>query len=143
MANRDGTNGEVLAAQADMFRVAERDHGLTLKAIASETGIKLTTLQAWCASNIFARARIGLPDFVTLCTVLPDDCTSLVLEPAGKHVGSNESGEGDLDALTREATGFAAEKLEREADGKICHLDKAKLKERARRVASVARRVAG
>ena len=142
MTDRDGTNREVLAAQAEMFRIAERDHGLTLKAIATETGIKLTTLQTWCVGNIFARARIGLPDFVTLCRVLPDDCTSLVLEPAGKHVGSNESGEGDLTALTVESAGFAADKLTREADGKLCHIDQAKLKERARRLASVARRAA-
>jgi hypothetical protein len=140
MADREGTNSEVLAAQAEMFRLAERDHKLTLKAISTETGIELTTLKSWCRSNIFARARIGLPDFVVLCKVIPDDCTSLVLEPAGKHVATSDCEDGDFNELTTEAVGFAADKLAREADGVICHIDEAKLKERARRLQSVAQR---
>lgn len=142
MRDRNGTNSETLAAQADMFRLAERDYGLTLRAIATETGIPLTTLQSWTRSNIFARARISLPDFVTLCTVIPDELTSLCLAPSGKHVGSDEPTDGDLDALGREAAGFVHDKLDAEEDGIITPIEKGRLKDRARRVAARARAVA-
>jgi hypothetical protein len=140
--DRDGTYREVLAAQAEMFRLAERDYGLTLRAIASETGISVTTLKGFTNSNPFARSRIGLPDFVILCRVLPDELTSLCFEPAAKHVGTNEAGEGDFDSLTVESAGFAADKLAREADGVLCHIDRAALKDRARRISAKARAVA-
>ena len=142
MSDRDGTNREILAAQQEMFRLADAEYGLTLRAIASETGIPLTTLKTWTNSNIFARAKISLPDFVTLCRVLPDDLTSLCLEPANKHVGTNETSDGDFDALGREAAGFVADKLDAEADGVVTHIEKKRLKDRARRVASRARAVA-
>lgn len=142
MRDRDGTNQEVLAAQAAMFRAAERDHGLTLKAIASETGIPLSTLQSWVRDNIFARAKISLPDFVTLCAILPDDCTSLILEPVGKHVGSMDDGDGCIDELAAESAGLTHEILDAKRDGKVTHIERARIANRGRRVAAVSRKVA-
>ena len=121
----DGTDRETLARQAEMFRLAERDHGLNLAAIALETHIDKRTLQTYNNSNIFARAKMPLWVFVELCKVIPDDCTSIMLEPASKHVGSNVSDDGDL-----------------EADGKVTPIEKRKLKDRARRVAARAQAVA-
>jgi hypothetical protein len=83
-----------------------------------------------------------LPVFVKLCRVIPDDCTSVILADAGKHIGSNEGTDGDFDALGREASHFVAEKLDAEADGVVTHIEKRKLKDRAQRVAAVARKVA-
>jgi hypothetical protein len=125
-----------------MFRLAERDYGLTLRAISSETGIALTTLKGYANGNPFARAKMDVINFVRLCRVLPDDLTSMCLEPANKHVGIDEEGEGDFDVLGREAAGFVAEKLDADADGVITHIEKKRLKDRARRIAARARAVA-
>jgi hypothetical protein len=135
MTGTQGTEQETLAAQAEMFRVAERDYGLTIAALAKETGIPESTLKSYNSSNIFARAKMPLWVFVQLCTVIPDDVLSVALEPAGKCVLPLLPDDNDLDKLAAEAAGLVADKLAREADGNICHIDRAALAERARRLA--------
>lgn len=142
MADGRGTEQETLAAQSEMFRLAERDHGLTITALATETGINKSTLATYNHSNIFQRAKMPLPVFVALCRVIPDDCTSIVLAGIGKHVGTNEGGDGCLDALGREAAGYVAEKLDAEADGVVTPIERRRLRDRARRVAARAQAVA-
>jgi hypothetical protein len=142
MADGYGTDQETLAKQSEMFRLALTRHGLSLTVLASETGVSLNSLKSYSCSNIFARAKMPLPVFVKLCRVIPDDCTSVILADAGKHIGSNEGTDGDFDALGREASHFVAEKLDAEADGVVTHIEKRKLKDRAQRVAAVARKVA-
>lgn len=142
MPDNSRTDQETLAKQRELFRLADHRHGLSLEVLASETGVSLTTLKSYNNSNIFARAKMPLAVFVKLCRVIPDDCTSIVLADAGKHVGSNEGGDGDLDALGREASHFVSEKLDAEADGVVTHIEKSKLKDRAQRVAAVARKAA-
>ena len=73
--------------------------------------------------------------FIRLCKVIPDDVTSIMVEPAGKCILSLLPQDDDLDRLTAEAVEFAADKLRREADGVVCHIDRAALAERARRLA--------
>lgn len=142
MPDMRGTDGETLAAQAEMFRLADHEHGLTLATLARETGVSLDTLKSYNRSNIFARAKMPLPVFVKLLRVIPDDCTSIITGIAGKLVTSVEPEDGDLDALGREAAGFVSEKLDAEADGKVDHIEKARLKRRAQRIAAVGQRVA-
>ena len=142
LPDNSGTDRETLAAQAEMFRLAERDHGLTLAVLAMETGIPKRTLATYCNSNPFARAKLPLPVFVALCGVIPDACTSVVFASAGKFIGTAEPSDGDVDALGREAAGYVAEKLEAEADGIVTHIERRKLADRARRIAPIARRVA-
>lgn len=125
-----------------MLRLADQRWGLSLAVLASETGVELTTLKTYCRSNIFARAKMPLTTFVKLLRVIPDDCTSVVVAVAAKYIGSNEGSDGDLDALGREAAGFVAEKLDAEADGVVSHIERRRLKDRAQRVAAVARRAA-
>lgn len=125
-----------------MFRLAERDHGLTLTVLAMETGIDRKVLATYNNSNIFARAKMPLWVFVTLCRVIPDEVTSIMLDTAGKHVGSNEPDDADLDALTAEASGLVTDVLEAKRDGKVTHIERRRIKDRARRVASKAQAVA-
>lgn len=137
MAYRHGTDCDVIAAQEAMLRLAERDYQLTSKRIEAETGIPAVTLRSYKRDTM-----MPLSAFVKLCRVIPDDLTSLVMEHAGKHVGTNEPGDGDIDALGREAAGFVAEKLDAEADGVVTPMERGKLKDRARRMASAALAVA-
>ena len=137
MSNRDAETQHVLGLQADMFRLAKRDYALSYKRLSLLSGIPDTTIESWAKG-----VSMPVSGLVKLLPHVPDELTSLLLEPAGKHVGTNETDDGDLDALGREAAGFVAEKLDREADGTVCHIDKAALKSRARRVAGVARAAA-
>ena len=135
MSDTRGTEQETKANQAELFRLAERDYGLTIAALATETSIPEKTLASYNHSNIFARAKMPLWVFIRLCKVIPDDVTSIMVEPAGKCILSLLPQDDDLDRLTAEAVEFAADKLRREADGVVCHIDRAALAERARRLA--------
>ncbi|MFZ5666933.1 MAG: helix-turn-helix domain-containing protein [Pseudomonadota bacterium] len=139
MADRDGTKHDVLAQQEAMLRLAERDYGLTAKRIAAETGIPLSTVQSWKRS--LTPAQMALGDFVAVCRVIPDHLASLCLEPAGKQIVDDGSGDGLLQELLVETSGYAADHIERMADGTICHKDKAALAERARRIGNLAVKV--
>lgn len=139
MIDRDGTKHDVLAQQEAMLRLAERDHGITAKRLAAETGIPLSTVQSW--KRELAPAQMALGDFVAVCRIIPDHLTSLCLEPAGKQVVDDGEGDALLDALLVEAAGYTAEHVARAADGKVCHKDRAALGEKARVLASVATKV--
>jgi hypothetical protein len=67
---------------------------------------------------------------------------SLMTEPAGKFIGTLEDGGGSLDALGREAAGYTAEYLDAKSDGVVTPMERGKLRDKARRVASIARAVA-
>lgn len=123
-----------------MLRIAERDHGITAKRLAAETGIPLSTVQSW--KRDLAPAQMALGDFVAVCRVIPDHLTSLCLEPAGKQVVSDGEGDGLLNELLVATSGYAADHIERMSDGAICHRDKAALAERARVISSLATKVA-
>lgn len=140
LRSRDGTKQDVASAQERMLRLAERDYGITAKVIAAETQIPLPTVSSWRRAN--APVAMSLADFVLVCRVIPDELTSLIMEPSSKHVGTDETGDGDLDQLSREAAHYNAEKLDAEADGVVTHIERASLKHRAKRIASVARRAA-
>jgi len=137
MADRHSETQHVLGLQADMFRLAKRDHALTYKRLSLLSGIPDTTIETWAKGT-----AMPVHALVRLAPHIPDELTSLLMEPAGKHIGTDEQDDGNLDALGREAAGFVAEKLEREADGKVCHIDQAALKSRARRIAAKARAAA-
>lgn len=134
MPDTRGTEQETKANQGELFRLAERDYGLTIAALATETGISESALKSYAQSNIFARAKMPLWVFAELCKVIPDDVTSIMLRPADKCVLTLLPQDDDLDKLTAEAVEFAADKLRREADGTVCHIDRAALAERARRL---------
>lgn len=115
--------------QADIFRLAKRDHGMTTRRLALLSQIPERTLMSYCtgtAMPIYALVRL-LPH-------LPDELTSMLVEPAGKRLTSDESDPGSLDELGCEAAGFVHHYVEARADGKVTPIEKARLVERARRV---------
>jgi hypothetical protein len=75
---------------------------------------------------------------------LPDDLTSLVLSPFGKHVGTDEDDVCDPDALAHEAIGLAGEVMQARdpaspGGSTIVPMERERIRGRARRLAPKAR----
>lgn len=88
-----------IEAQREMFRLAEKECGLSLSVIAARSPLKLPTLKGWRNGAAMPAWAVGaLGD-----AGVPDHLLSLVLAPFGKHVGSDEDGEGDLDTAALDA----------------------------------------
>lgn len=131
-----------VTAQERMFRLAERDLGLSIKALHLESGIPVNTLAGWKhgttmpAWALGALGKAGVPDYLL----------SLILHPFERHVGTDERGDGALDTLAREAAGYASEYLDATSENSpggrnVVPMEKARLSERALRIESAARAV--
>lgn len=133
MAAADNIVRDTLAAQARFFRIAERDYGLTRKALHIDTGIPMATLASYAGDTMMPLAalnKLSRQDY-------PDELLSILTEPGTREIVTPADG-GDFDALAREAAGFTAEKLEADADGKREPAEIHKLRHRARRLGSLA-----
>lgn len=130
-----------VALQKEMFRLAEHEHGLSLAVLARTRKIALSTLKGWNTIAAMPAWALGALD-------LPDDLASLVLQPYGKHVGTDEhDGEPDFDALGLEALGLGSEVAAARSPASpggiaIVHSEVALIRQRARRVCPKARAVA-
>ena len=69
------------ATQERIFRLAQRDHGLTLKAISMDSGIGYTTIQSYARGE----AVMSITSLFSLVGVIPDDLLSLLL-PEGRRI---------------------------------------------------------
>jgi hypothetical protein len=128
---------DVTDIQRDVFRIGMDQHSLSPARLSALSGIPIDTIRSWARGT-----AMPFHGFVRLAPHFPDYLLSLMTEPSGKAVVTLEDGDGNLDELGREAAGYVADKLERESDGVVCHMDKAVLKGRARRIAAAARRAA-
>jgi hypothetical protein len=125
-------------AQREMFRLAEKEAGLSASAIAAKTPIPLSTLKGWrngAAMPAWAIGQLGAAG-------VPDHLLSLLLEPFGRAVVTCDGGNGDLDQLGREGAHYLAEHADAKADGVVTPIERARLGDRARRLAGAARQVA-
>jgi hypothetical protein len=124
-----------LDTQRDLFRLAERDHGLSRKVVSSKSGIEYDALGTyWRGEHV-----MPIPAVLKLCDVVPDYLLSRLFDPVGRHLSANETHDGDLDDVGREAAGFTADYVNAvTSDGKITSIEKNKLRNRAERLASVA-----
>lgn len=130
-----------VSLQAEMFRLAEQEHGLSVPMLARTRGIPKTTLEGW------ASGTVQMPAWAIGALNLPDDLASLILHPFRKHIGTDEEGEDDLDALADDAIGYAHEHLTARSPSspggvRIVHSEEALLRARARRMCPKARRIA-
>lgn len=126
--------------QREMFRLAEHEHGLSIAVLAKTRDIPASTLKGWRDGTVMPTWAIGE-------LRLPDDVTSLILTPYAKHVGTDETDDGDLDALAKEAAGYNVEYLDARSPSSergpdLSPRERASLKGRSRRLASVARAAA-
>lgn len=140
MANLSTNARNSVALQQEMFRLAEQEHGLSVSVLHRTRGIPKSTLEGWASGTQMPAWAIGE-------LRLPDDLTSLVLTPYGKHVGTDEEGEGEIDALNCDATEYshvvAEARLPTSPGGpRIVHSEVAKIKSVARRMTPKARAVA-
>jgi hypothetical protein len=92
MAHSDRITALTIAAQRRVFRLAARDHGMTLKAISLDSGIPYNTLRAY-AGNSGEPSVMSLPSFIKLCGVIPDVLLSQLLELADRHLEQDEEDE--------------------------------------------------
>jgi len=142
MSRRSNFAQDIISRQERMLRLAERDYGLTPAVIKAETDIPKETLATW-------RKETAMPAWalVALSRIIPDELTSLLFEPIGKHVGTDQNSDGDLDELAEEAAEFVTEytkaRSPRSPGGSnIVPMEREHLKDRSRRIAVKARKAA-
>lgn len=97
----------ILDAQSRIFRLAEHDHGLTLKAISIDSGIKYETLRSYKGDK-GAQAMMPVSALCKLVGVVPDELLSHLLDPVGRHIVQDDDDSG-LDTLGDDADAVAAE----------------------------------
>jgi hypothetical protein len=118
-----------------MFRLAERDHGLSLRALHLETQIPISTLRDW-------KAGAAMPAWALFRLPIPIELKSLIGEPYGQHIGYDETPDGDLAQLECDASGVVHEIAKAKRDGVITPRERASIADAVRRMVPVARAVA-
>src|SRR5690242_10246419 len=98
MAHSDRIVALTLAAQERMFRLAARDHGLSLQQISRDSNIPYNTIRSWAGHN-GEQSVMPISAVNKLCDVIPDDLLSHLTEPGNRHIAHNSGNDGDLDAL--------------------------------------------
>lgn len=94
-----------VSAQAELFRRADIEEGLSLRAIAARSPIPFSTLKGWKDGTAMpAWALFALGD-----AGVPDHLLSLVGASFGRCVVTEEEGDGDLDTAAIEAADFVGE----------------------------------
>ena len=91
--------------QEIVFRLAGRDHGLTLKAISLDSGIGYTTIQSYAKGH----AVMSIASLFRLVGVVPNELLSLLL-PDGRQIVTLPE-ECNHDEISEWAEAFTARKL--------------------------------
>ncbi len=87
-------SGLVLEAQKRVFRLAERDHGLTYKAISLDSGLAYNTVRNYAHGE----AMMSVISLLKLVGVIPDYLLSHLLAPVERQVVTSQT-EMDHDEL--------------------------------------------
>jgi hypothetical protein len=105
MGHEDKIVSRQKAEQERVFRLAQRDYGLTLKAISLDSGLGYTTVQSYAKGE----AVMSIAGLFKLVGVVPDELLSLLL-PDGRSIVSVPDNI-DHDALCQWAEGYVARKM--------------------------------
>lgn len=107
MAHSDRIVALTLEAQERVFRLAARDHGLSLQRISLESNIPYNTVRSYAGHN-GEQAQMPISALNKLCGVIPDDLLSHLTGPADRHIVHDDD-DHDLDVLGDGADELAAE----------------------------------
>lgn len=99
----------------------------TRAALFAASRIPESTLKSWAAG-----AAMPLHSVMTLRRFLPAAAINMLTEPGDCRMIAIEASATNWDALTADAAGFVAEVCTARSDGKIDHVEEAKLRQRAR-----------
>ncbi len=100
---------------------------ITRAALAAASRIPESTLKSWAAG-----AAMPLHGALTLRPHLPAAAMNMLTEPGQVRFASVDGQESNWDAIAATAAGLVAEVCEARKDGKIDHIESAKLRERTR-----------
>lgn len=110
MSANDSILAQTLKTQRRIGRLAKYEHGLTLEAIASESGIPYATVRSYFSQAKNVRlAELPITNFVRMIGVIPDDLLDQLLNPADRHLERNEDEDDELDDLADRADEVARE----------------------------------
>lgn len=105
MGNLSPPARDSVAAQAEMFRRAKQEFGLSIPVLAKLTPIPKTTMEGWEKETAMPAWAIGALGEAGV----PDHLLSLITAPWQRCVVTEEDGEdGDLDTAALAANDFAA-----------------------------------
>jgi hypothetical protein len=99
---------DILSAQSRIFRLAERDCGLCLKAISLDSNIPYETLRSY-AGHKGAQAMMPVSALCKLVGIIPDELLSHIFEPVGRII-DRPSDESDHDYTVANCIDFVARK---------------------------------
>lgn len=124
-------------AQREMFSEA-RKNGWPPRLLAKKAKLPPTTVEGWANGTAMPTWAFSI-----LCRFLPDDVSSMMLEPSDKHITTVEPDEAAIDDLCAEASELTADYVRARHPAspggvRIVHTEEAPLKQRARRVAVLA-----
>jgi hypothetical protein len=106
MSNLFATAQDSVDAQAEMFRRAEREEGLSIRAINRRFNpLKVSTMEGWRDGAQMPAWAVGALG----AAGVPDHLLSLITDPFGRVVTTEPEGEGDLDTAASDALEFAGE----------------------------------
>lgn len=104
MAHDDRISLLVREAQKRIFRLAERDQGLSLKAIHLDSGIPYNSIRGYASGETI----MAIPAMLKLVGVIPDELLSQLLEPVSKCIADTGTDDGDHDTLASNCIDFAS-----------------------------------
>jgi len=129
-----------IALQQEMFRLADKNYGLSLRVLSQTRDIPFSTLKGW-------RDGSAMPAWALGELALPDEIVSIVLSPYDKQVGADAEEDADLDELAELTADFTEDYIRARnprgpGGAQIIPIEKRRLKEKSARIAAKARRVA-
>jgi len=111
---------------------------ITRVALASASGISASTLGSWAGG-----AAMPLSAILALSHHLPAAAINMMFEPAGKRLVDADEKTANWDAVAASASMLTFEICDARADGQIDHVERARLRQRARAVAAELTHVMG
>lgn len=141
MCNEHAEFQNYVQLQREMFDSA-KNRGWPPSRIAKKAKLPPSTVAGWAAGTAMPAWAFSL-----LCRFIPDDISSIMMEPSDKHIVPVDGEESLLDDLCCEAaelaTDYARARHPKSPGGvAIVHTEKAPIKKRARRIAALGSAVA-